>query len=192
MEFDRNILRMVMRLIPWIVMVLNVVDAAFCFDDSVGHILVTLQNRSAYNILKWNIRWEGDGNWSPLSWMAKDSAGSVTGSGCSSGGAFGMRARKKRNILLARFDLPTEVHVLCVPGIPYCTFPAVAYSTTVFPKRAYVSGKIRCNCVPGYREIGDATWQNSTGSATYNAQVKALIELEEQIFLSNESLRSMY
>jgi hypothetical protein len=171
---------MVIRLITYALMALklNVVEAAFCFDDSVGHILVTLTNRSSFDIRKWSLRWD-DGNWSGIPMTERDRAGSVTGSGCSSMGGFKLRLARTKD-LLAPFEFVGEVHVLCAPGIPYCNFPVVVHSKTVSPKIAYVSGKLRCNCVRDHIGIGEASRENSTRSAMYSATIESLIELEDQ------------
>jgi hypothetical protein len=186
MEFYRNLLPVNIRLITCSLMVLNVVEAAFGYDDSVGHILVTFRDRSTLNINMWSLKWDGDGNWSPLRPLplsAKDSAGSVTASGCSSGGFFRLTKNGRRG-KIAPFVIPAEVHVLCAPGIPYCSFPAVAHSISV-SKMAYISGTIQCNCVLDYVEIGDASWENFTRRDTRIAPVESLIEIAYRNIFNN-------
>ena len=184
MAFAWNLFRMVIRLITCSLMVLNVVEAAFCFDDSIGHILVTLQDRSIVAFRKWSLKWDGDCNWSPVSATAKGGAGTVTGSGCCSGGVFRMMLGNNKAVI-GGFVTTAEVHLLCAPGAPYCSFSAVVHSTTTFPLRALISGKMQCNCVLEKIEIGEAARENSTNSSTYIAPVENLIEFEDRNIFNN-------
>jgi hypothetical protein len=104
-----------------------VVAALVCFDDSVAYILVTLTQRSTFDFKRWRLEWS-DGNWSPILWTARNGHGSVTGTGCSSGGLF--KLRKAGNIVLScPFVFGREEHMLCAPGIVNCNFPVAVSST---------------------------------------------------------------
>jgi len=159
--------------------VLKIIKAAqFCFDDSPGLILVTLD--VPMTIKGWSLQWRP---WPSTGVVSPGQPSTVSALGCSSGGIFRVLVNGQNGIECP-FEFTTERHVRCLPGRPICSFPVTAHELHI-PKRVslYVEGVLDCHCVASYTEYEDLVWEDSQANANYSAPINSILLLEyPQIF----------
>jgi hypothetical protein len=160
---------MVVILIIFSIMVLKVCDAAnVCFDDTPGTIDVSIS--IPFKTYNWNLYW----NWPPILNEQSSSSQVVGASGCAGGGLFRLRTNHKR--IPCHFEFVTEVHITCLPGSPFCSFPVTVYE---HDNIWWVRGSLNCNCVPG-----DALFDDSGANATYSVPTESSIAVENDYSLT--------
>ena len=104
------------------------------------------------------------------------SGGFITGSGCCSRGTFRVSMHDQRDFSRCPFDFVIEVHLLCAPRIPYCSFPV----SLLRESRTYsVSVAMNCNCVVASGEESEPKVTYSIPiNDTYSVPIESLGVLE--------------